>query len=204
MRTCALLTIANFGMAFAAVQMYGQCGGSVYSGDKECPSGSTCVEASKWYSQCIPDSSSNKAASVKKTDFEFPAFGFPGFPAPPQAPAQGGNNEGGDYGLPSFPPAVPAPGEPVASPEEPVNTPSDPVNTPVDAPSGAPINTVIASPTTAPTSEPAENDSGSGSGGITRTIPASSGATAVATAIPVSGELDGGMTYYDRSRKSPE
>ncbi|WZH43588.1 pectate lyase-domain-containing protein [Fusarium acuminatum] len=99
MRTAALLTLANFGTAFAAVQVYGQCGGSAYTGDTECPSGSSCVEASKWYSQCIPSSkgapSSTKAASVEKSDFD--------------------------------------------------------------------------------------------------------GATAVATAIPVSGELDGGMTYYDRS-----
>jgi hypothetical protein len=184
MRTSALLTIANFGTAFAAVQMYGQCGGSSYSGDRECPSGSTCVEASKWYSQCIPDSSSKKAASVQKTDLDFPAFGFPGFPAPPQAPAEGDNNQGSDNGLTPFPPAAPAT-------EEPVDTP---------------VNTVIVSPTAPPTSEPIETSSGSnsGSGGITRTIPASSGATAVATAIPVSGELDGGMIYYDRSRKSPD
>ncbi|KAM0414879.1 hypothetical protein ACHAPD_006062 [Fusarium lateritium] len=153
MRTSTVLTIANFGTAFAAVQVYNQCGGSAYSGDKECPSGSTCVEASKW---------------------------FPGFPAPPQAPSiEGDNNQSGDDVSTPFPPTVPAPEEPV--------------------------ETVIADPTVAPTSAPLEtgsgpgfgsgSGSGSGSGGIMRPIPASSGATAVATAIPVSGELDGGMTY---------
>ncbi|CAG7559287.1 unnamed protein product [Fusarium equiseti] len=165
MRTFAFLTIANFGTAFAAVQMYGQCGGSAYSGDKECPPGSACVEASKWYNQCIPDAFSKKASSVKKTDFGLPDFGFPGYQAP-QAPAEGGNNQGGDNGLTQPLPAL------SPAPEEPVDTPTIPA---------------------------LADGSGSGSGGITRTIPSSSGATAVATAIPVSGELDGGMTYYDRS-----
>ncbi|KAG8677073.1 hypothetical protein FPOAC1_003084 [Fusarium poae] len=182
MRTFTFLMIANFGTAFAAVQVYNQCGGSDYSGDKECPSGSTCVEASKWYSQCIPDSSSKKAASVEKTNFDFPAFGFPGFPAPP--PAEDDKQQGGDDVPIPFPPIVSTPGEPVDTPEEPV---------------GDPIGTAIANPTVAPTSAPIETGFGPGSGGITRTIPASSGATALATAIPVSGELDGGMTYYDRS-----
>ncbi|GKU01652.1 pectate lyase [Fusarium langsethiae] len=170
MRTSIFLTIANFGTAFAAVQVYNQCGGSAYSGDMECPSGSTCVEASKWYSQCIPDSTSKKAASVEKTDFDFPAFGFPGFPAPPQAPpTEDDNNQGGDNVSTPFPPVVLT--------KEPVDTPEEPVADPVD--------TVIANPTAAPTNEPVGT--------------ASSGATAVATAIPVYGELDGGMTYYDRS-----
>ncbi|KAJ4006892.1 hypothetical protein NW752_000979 [Fusarium irregulare] len=174
MRTFAFLTIANFGTAFAAVQMYGQCDGSAYSGDKECPSGSTCVEASKWYSQCIPDASSKKGLSVKKADFGLPDFGFPGFQAPSLSPA----------------------------PEEPVDTPT--VSAPeesADVPFVAPVDTVTAGLPVAPTNEPtvSGSGSGSGSGSITRTIPSSSGATAVATAIPVSGELDGGMTYYDRS-----
>jgi hypothetical protein len=198
MRTSAFLTIANFGTAFAAVQMYGQCGGSAYSGDKECPSGSTCVEASKWYSQCIPDASSKKAPSVKKTDFGLPEFGFPGYQAP-QAPAEGGNNQGGDNGLTQPPPDL------SPAPEEPVDTPTIPaLEESADVPSDAPVNTAIASLTVTPTSEPTDSGSGSGSAGITRTIPSSSGATAVATAIPVSGELDGGMTYYDRSRKSTD
>ena len=197
MRTSAFLTIANFGSAFAAVQMYGQCGGSAYSGDKECPSGSTCAEASKWYSQCIPDASSKKAFPVKKTDFGLPDFGFPGFQAPPQAPAAGDNNQGGDNGLTQPPPAL------SPTPEEPVDTPTVPASEEsADVPLVAPVDTVTAGLPVAPTNEPTDSGSGSGSGSITRTIPSSSGATAVATAIPVSGELDGGMTYYDRSRKS--
>ncbi|KAH6968667.1 hypothetical protein HG530_006398 [Fusarium avenaceum] len=193
MRTTALLTLANFGTAFAAVQVYGQCGGSAYTGDTECPSGSSCVEASKWYSQCIPSSkgasSSTKAASVEKSDFEFPNFGFP---AAPELPAADDSNQGNGGDV--FPPAFP-------SPED--DSSDEPIDTPVDAPIDAPV----AGPTDTPNSEPVADvptatptaGSGSGSGGIQRIIPASSGATAVATAIPVSGELDGGMTYYDRS-----
>ena len=201
MRTSAFLTIANFGTAFAAVQMYGQCGGSAYSGDKECPSGSTCVEASKWYSQCIPDVSSKKAPSVKKADFGLPGLGFPGFQAPPQVPAEGDNNQDSDNGITQPPPAL------SPAPEEPVDTPTVPApEESADVPYVVPVNTVTASLPVAPTNEPTDSGSGSGSdsGSITRAIPSSSGATAVATAIPVSGELDGGMTYYDRSRKSTD
>lgn len=93
------------------------------------------------------------------------------------------------------------------APEEPVDTPT--VSAPeesADVPLVAPVDTVTAGLPVAPTNEPTDSGSGSGSGSgsITRTIPSSSGATAVATAIPVSGELDGGMTYYDRSRKSTD
>ncbi|KIL96259.1 hypothetical protein FAVG1_01003 [Fusarium avenaceum] len=189
MRTTALLTLANFGTAFAAVQVYGQCGGSAYTGDTECPSGSSCVEASKWYSQCIPSSkdasSSTKAASVEKSDFEFPNFGFP---AAPELPAADDSNQGNGGDV--FPPAFPSPED--DSSDEPIDTP---VAGPTDTPNSEPVADV---PTATPTAG-SGSGSGSGSGGIQRTIPASSGATAVATAIPVSGELDGGMTYYDRS-----
>ncbi|KAF5656838.1 pectate lyase [Fusarium heterosporum] len=191
MRTAALLTLANFGTAFAAVQVYGQCGGGAYTGDTECPSGSTCVEASKWYSQCIPNSkgvSSAKAASIEKSDLELPDFGFPGSPG---FPATGDSNQGD--GEATFPPALPSPEDDNLS-EKPVDTPVEtPINAPVAVPSDAPNSEPIADvPATTLTA-------GSGSGSIQRTIPASSGATAVATAIPVSSELDGGMAYYDRS-----
>jgi pectate lyase len=182
-RTAALLTIANFGSAFAALQLYNQCGGGAYTGDTQCPSGSTCVEASKWYSQCIPDAragSSSEAAAVEKSDIEFPSFGFP------EAPDSGNDNQdGGEANGDAFPPPI------VSAPAEEGDGPSEkPVETSIDVP--------VANPTETPAATP---DAGSGSGGITRTIPASSGATAAATAIPVSGEFDGKMTYYDRSRK---
>ncbi|KAM0341371.1 hypothetical protein ACHAPU_010014 [Fusarium lateritium] len=191
MRTAALLTLANFSTAFAAVQVYGQCGGGAYTGDTECPSGSTCVEASKWYSQCIPDSKGGSSIkSAEKSYFELPNSGFP---AAPKSPAAGDSNQ--DNGEATFPPALPS-AEDHSSSEKPVDTPVEtsvnvPVAVPTDAPNSEPVADI---PATTPTA-----GSGSGSGSIQRTIPASSGATAVATAIPVSGELDGGMTYYDRS-----
>ncbi|KAG4264380.1 hypothetical protein FPRO04_01830 [Fusarium proliferatum] len=64
------------------------------------------------------------------------------------------------------------------------------------------INDLVGNLTEAPVATlDASSGSGSGAGGITRAIPASSGASAAATAIPVSGEFDGKITYYDRSRK---
>ncbi|KAK2681224.1 Cellulose-binding domain, fungal [Fusarium oxysporum f. sp. vasinfectum] len=178
MRKAALLTIANFGSAFAALQFYNQCGGGAYTGDTTCPSGSTCVEASKWYSQCIPDAKagpSPKAAALRVPQF-------------PEAPGSGsGNQNGGENDEnASLPPIVSAPAE------EADESSKKPVETPIDGP--------VANPTEAPVANPdAGSGSGSGAGGITRTIPASSGASAADTAIPVSGEFDGKMTYYDRS-----
>ncbi|KAH7481534.1 hypothetical protein FOMA001_g8250 [Fusarium oxysporum f. sp. matthiolae] len=188
MRKAALLTIANFGSAFAALQFYNQCGGGAYTGDTTCPSGSTCVEATKWYSQCIPDAKagpSPKAAAVEKSDVDLPSFGFPEFP---EAPGSGsGNQNGGENDEnASLTPIVSAPAE------EADESSKKPVETPIDGP--------VANPTEAPVATPdAGSGSGSGAGGISRTIPASSGASAAATAIPVSGEFDGKMTYYDRS-----
>ncbi|KLP06043.1 uncharacterized protein FFB20_14414 [Fusarium fujikuroi] len=64
------------------------------------------------------------------------------------------------------------------------------------------INDLVGNLTEAPVATlDASSGSGSGAGGITRAIPASSGASAAATAIPVSGEFDGKITYYDRSRE---
>ncbi|KFY25673.1 hypothetical protein V493_04512 [Pseudogymnoascus sp. VKM F-4281 (FW-2241)] len=38
--------------------LYGQCGGTGWTGPKTCVSGSTCVVGNPWYSQCLPGSSS--------------------------------------------------------------------------------------------------------------------------------------------------
>ncbi|CVK92776.1 related to pectate lyase [Fusarium mangiferae] len=67
-----------------------------------------------------------------------------------------------------------------------------------------PVETSIIDPVGNPTEAPvatldASSGSGSGASGITRAMPASSGASAAATAIPVSGEFDGEMAYYDHS-----
>ncbi|KAF6754018.1 lipolytic enzyme [Ephemerocybe angulata] len=43
--------------SFAAVPLYGQCGGSGYSGDTQCVSGGACVKLNDWYSQCQPGAS---------------------------------------------------------------------------------------------------------------------------------------------------
>ncbi|KAF4973216.1 hypothetical protein FSARC_421 [Fusarium sarcochroum] len=230
MRTATLLTLANFGSAFAAVQLYGQCGGGAYSGETKCPSGSSCVAANEWYSQCIPgaqggdSSASEEVAPVEQPDVEAPTVEVPEVteaPAAPEAPSGDVPTEGEDTETSddseedgdasqeeeeqdddeaTVPPVVPEPeeGDEEDSSEEPADTP---INAPVADPTEAPNSEPAAdAPATTPTAgSGSDSGSGSGSGGITRTIPASSGATAVATAIPVSGELDGGMVYYDRS-----
>lgn len=54
MRTSHILAFANLGsVALAAVELYGQCGGSAYSGETACVSGACCTKANEWYSQCV-------------------------------------------------------------------------------------------------------------------------------------------------------
>ncbi|KAG9221504.1 hypothetical protein CCMSSC00406_0009493 [Pleurotus cornucopiae] len=40
--------------AFAAVPLYGQCGGNGFTGETTCVSGATCSFQNEWYSQCVP------------------------------------------------------------------------------------------------------------------------------------------------------
>ncbi|KAI1012908.1 hypothetical protein LB503_001885 [Fusarium chuoi] len=58
-------------------------------------SGSTCVEASKWHSQCIPDvkASPSSKAAVGKFDVDFPSFEFRRLL---EAPGSGSGNQNGD------------------------------------------------------------------------------------------------------------
>ncbi|QXU39895.1 hypothetical protein [Pedobacter sp. D749] len=56
----ALLLAVNLLPAFASASTYwgspgfGQCGGSLYSGDMYCEDGYTCVYVDNYYSQCLP------------------------------------------------------------------------------------------------------------------------------------------------------
>ncbi|KAJ8693339.1 hypothetical protein PTI98_008343 [Pleurotus ostreatus] len=40
--------------AFAAVPLYGQCGGNGFTGETTCVAGATCSFQNEWYSQCVP------------------------------------------------------------------------------------------------------------------------------------------------------
>ncbi|KAI1329096.1 carbohydrate-binding module family 1 [Xylariaceae sp. FL0255] len=51
----------------ACVAMYGQCGGTGYSGATCCVEGATCVESNEYYSQCLAGSGSGTTSSVKST-----------------------------------------------------------------------------------------------------------------------------------------
>ncbi|CCA70730.1 probable pectate lyase [Serendipita indica DSM 11827] len=66
-RTLAALAILAPLLVKAAVPLYGQCGGSGYTGETTCVSGATCVYSNEWYSQCLASSSSVKATSSTKT-----------------------------------------------------------------------------------------------------------------------------------------
>ncbi|KAI1009681.1 hypothetical protein LB504_003577, partial [Fusarium proliferatum] len=179
-RKVALLTIV-------ALQFYSQCGGGAYTRDTKCPSGSTCVEASKWHSQCIPDAKAGPSskAAVGKSDVDLPSFEFPSLRLLVAAAAI--KTVAGTISmLASLPSIVSAPAKEAGeSSKKPVETS---IIDPVGNPTEAPVATLDAS-----------SGSGSGASGITRAMPASSGASAAATAIPVSGEFDGEMAYYDRS-----
>lgn len=49
-----VLTLSSTSAVLAAVPVYGQCGGSTYTGDKACATGTQCKEFNPWYSQCVP------------------------------------------------------------------------------------------------------------------------------------------------------
>ncbi|KAF4565609.1 hypothetical protein EYR36_002183 [Pleurotus pulmonarius] len=56
----------------AVVPAYGQCGGSGWTGETSCASGSSCISQNEWYSQCIPgaaapSSTATTASSTRAT-----------------------------------------------------------------------------------------------------------------------------------------
>ncbi|KAG8828921.1 hypothetical protein FRC17_007329 [Serendipita sp. 399] len=54
-------------VAHAAVPLYGQCGGTNYTGETTCVSGATCVYSNEWYSQCLPGTATTTKAATKTT-----------------------------------------------------------------------------------------------------------------------------------------
>ncbi|KAJ4358331.1 Endo-1,4-beta-xylanase F3 [Didymosphaeria variabile] len=53
-----VLTLTSTSAVLAAVPTYGQCGGTSYTGETTCDSGSECTEYNPWYSQCVPSANS--------------------------------------------------------------------------------------------------------------------------------------------------
>ncbi|KAJ8490179.1 hypothetical protein ONZ45_g1964 [Pleurotus djamor] len=56
LRNLVVLALASASYVAAAVPVYGQCGGSNWTGETSCESGSSCVFQNEWYSQCLPGS----------------------------------------------------------------------------------------------------------------------------------------------------
>ncbi|KAG8994248.1 hypothetical protein FRB90_000496 [Tulasnella sp. 427] len=68
--TPAVLLAIAATLAKADVALYGQCGGSGYTGSTTCVSGATCVYQNAYYSQCLASSSttsSTKSTTTSKT-----------------------------------------------------------------------------------------------------------------------------------------
>lgn len=53
-----VLTLSSTSAVLAAVQPWGQCGGTNYQGDTTCTEGHQCVEQNAYYSQCLQSTSS--------------------------------------------------------------------------------------------------------------------------------------------------
>lgn len=174
MKTSALLALANAGsVAFAAVEVYHQCGGKAYTGDTDCASGSTCSFMNEWYSQCIPGSDNNAVNT--------PSWGNGG-----QSQSTPGFGSGGQS---QNTPSSGNGGQPESTPTTSV------VEEQEESTESAAATTPVA--TTTPSSGSATIT------GVTRTLPASSGAVSSSEPITVTGTFDGGMKNYDRSRESP-
>ncbi|KAG8933833.1 hypothetical protein FRC02_011068 [Tulasnella sp. 418] len=61
----ALTIVLLSRVSFAAVQLWGQCGGNNYTGETTCVAGATCVRQDEWYSQCRPGTSTPTSTSVR-------------------------------------------------------------------------------------------------------------------------------------------
>ncbi|KAF5315662.1 hypothetical protein D9611_004824 [Ephemerocybe angulata] len=59
---CLLPLLAN-----AAQPLYGQCGGTGYSGDTSCASGGVCTKLNDFYSQCLPGTGGGSSSSTTTT-----------------------------------------------------------------------------------------------------------------------------------------
>ncbi|KIO30769.1 glycoside hydrolase family 5 protein [Tulasnella calospora MUT 4182] len=62
------ITIAALAkLGFAAVPMWGQCGGLSYTGETTCVAGATCVYQNDWYWQCLASSSTTTTSKTSTT-----------------------------------------------------------------------------------------------------------------------------------------
>ncbi|KAG8989455.1 hypothetical protein FRB90_002238 [Tulasnella sp. 427] len=62
----AILASSVFSLVSATVAVYGQCGGSGYTGETVCADPGVCTYLNYWYSQCLPPSTSALSSSTSK------------------------------------------------------------------------------------------------------------------------------------------
>ncbi|KAF3291916.1 hypothetical protein TWF132_006423 [Orbilia oligospora] len=63
----AMAMAGLLGTAVGQAAVWGQCGGTGWTGPTACVSGSTCVYSNEWYSQCIPGTQTTTAITTSKT-----------------------------------------------------------------------------------------------------------------------------------------
>lgn len=190
MKSAIILSIAALGaVANAQASVYGQCGGSGWSGETTCASGSSCTKFNEWYSQCVPGAASS--------DDE---------PTTPEPTVPDEEEEEEETTTPEPVESETPVEEPVEEEEEPVEEPTTPepieTETPVEEPAEEeePVEEPAAT-SAAPAAPTAAPPSSGGSTGLQTSLPEAQGEELSAEAILVTDSLDGGMKLYDRSTK---
>ncbi|KAK6504483.1 hypothetical protein TWF506_002678 [Arthrobotrys conoides] len=67
-KSIAVIIVGSLvGTAVGQAAVWGQCGGTGWTGPTTCASGSTCVYSNEWYSQCIPGTQTTAVVTASKT-----------------------------------------------------------------------------------------------------------------------------------------
>ncbi|TDZ54796.1 putative pectate lyase E [Colletotrichum trifolii] len=200
MKTSALLSLSALGaVAVSQATLYGQCGGSGWTGPTTCVSGATCVSYNEWYSQCIAGSDDPAEPAPEPAEPE-PSAAEPSSAEPSAAPTAADE----DACVPAATETTPVVEETPAPSITGVATSSaaaSPSATASDEEESVTELSSAAAATTLATATKGASSVIAAPSGVTKTLPQASGTVETDAAIPVSGEFDGGMKLYDRNPK---